>query len=56
MVKSYDFLFVGGDDNSYIFLTDFSVVYEIKFKNSNYLLNIDIEEVNNLTFEFVIDI
>lgn len=57
MSDFYEFSFVGGNENSYIFLTDYSIFYEIKFKNSDYLLDVIIsDDINNLIFEFVIDV
>jgi intracellular sulfur oxidation DsrE/DsrF family protein len=51
----YNFEFIGGINNSYTIVTTSDVVYEIKFKPSNYLINIDDFE-NELVFEFVIEL
>jgi len=51
----YSFEFIGGLNNSYSIVTQSDVVYEIKFKPSNYLIEIDDIE-NELVFEFVIEV
>lgn len=56
MSESYPFYYVGESDNSYIFETDYSIIYEIKFKNSDYIFNIPIQKYSGFVFEFVIDI
>jgi hypothetical protein len=35
--SKYDFLFIGGERNTYIFLTDLLITYEIQFKPTPYL-------------------
>ena len=52
---AYNFEFIGGINNSYTVLTKSDVVYEIKFKPSNYLLEIE-DFQNELVFEFVIEV
>ena len=53
MACNYEF--VGGINNSYTIVTKSDVVYEIKFKPSNYLLEIE-DFQNELVFEFVIEV
>lgn len=52
---AYEFIFVGGNDNSYVFKTVANIIYEIKFKNSDYIFGKNSPYTQN-TFEFVIDI
>ena len=52
---AYNFEFIGGVNNSYLIVTSSDVIYEIKFKPSNYLLEID-DFQNELVFEFVIEV
>jgi Family of unknown function (DUF6169) len=51
----YEFEFIGGVNNSYTIVTESDVIYEIKFKPSNYLIEID-DFDNELVFEFVIEV
>jgi hypothetical protein len=51
----YEFTFIAGKNNSYIFETKNGIVYEIKFKPSPYLLG-EKENYSNLIHEFVIDV
>ena len=51
----YNFEFVGGVNNSFLIVTSSDVIYEIKFKPSNYILKIEDFE-NELVFEFVIEV
>jgi hypothetical protein len=51
----YDFVFIGGANNTYVFETNSGIVYEIKFKPSPYLLDQN-KNYSNLIYEFVIDI
>jgi Family of unknown function (DUF6169) len=53
MSDQYDFIFAGGAANSYLFETDYSVAYEIKFKPFEYLF--ENEGFKHTTFEFVIE-
>jgi hypothetical protein len=53
---SYHFLDIGGENNSYIFQTDHQIIYEVKFKKSDYLLLPASSKLKDLIFEFVIDI
>ncbi|GAB4007788.1 hypothetical protein GCM10028808_12330 [Spirosoma migulaei] len=39
--SKYDFLFVGGERNTYTFLTDLLITYEIQFKPTPYLFGED---------------
>jgi Family of unknown function (DUF6169) len=52
----YNYVYWGGEHNSYVFETDFSVIYEVKFKNSSYLFAHLPEVINQHVFEFVIDV
>ncbi len=54
-LSSYSFTFIGGKDNSYIFETDIKVVYEVKFKSSNYIFK-EKSLYSQFTFEFTIEI
>ena len=51
----YNFSFIGGTNNSYVFETSKGIVYEIKFKHSPYLLN-ENATYSKLIYEFVIDV
>ena len=51
----YDFEFGGGFFNSYIFQTDNEIIYEIKFKPTDYLFGGD-SIFNSFTFELVIEL
>ncbi len=54
-MESYDFSFIGGINNSYVFLTENDITYQVKFKDSSYLfhgrLDFDVQ-----AFEMVIEI
>lgn len=52
---SYDFIFIGGKENSYLFETAFGVIYEIKFKPSKYIFKSGFS-YSDFTFEFVINV
>jgi hypothetical protein len=52
---SYEFSFIGGVNNSYVFETKNGIVYEVRFKPSPYLLN-ENANYSNLIYEFVIDV
>lgn len=51
----YDFEFLGGQNNSYVFETIRGIVYEIKFKPSSYI-NLFDENISDFIFEFVIEV
>ncbi|QBN19377.1 DUF6169 family protein [Flavobacterium nackdongense] len=51
----YDFIFLGGKNNSYVFETIRGIVYEIKFKPSSYI-NLFDENISDFIFEFVIEV
>ena len=51
----YNFEYIGGLNNSYTIVTTSDVVYEIKFKPSQYILEIENFD-NELVFEFVIEV
>jgi Family of unknown function (DUF6169) len=51
----YSYEFIGGENNSFSIVTKSDVVYEIKFKPSNYILEIE-DFDNELVFEFVIEV
>jgi hypothetical protein len=53
MQYSYDFL--GGENNSYAFVTKIGIAYEIKFKPSTYI-NLFDDGVSKYIFEFVIKV
>ena len=53
MLYSYDF--IGGENNSYVFVTKIGIAYEIKFKPSTYI-NLFDKEVSEFIFEFVIKV
>jgi hypothetical protein len=36
-LPTYNFIFVGGKENSYVFETEIGVIYEVKFKPSKYI-------------------
>lgn len=48
---SYQYSFIGGENNSYVFETSNRILYEIKFKPSPYLFA---GEFSKLIYEFVI--
>jgi hypothetical protein len=49
----YEFKFLGGINNSYVFETIRGIVYEIKFKPSSYI-NLFDADVSEFIFEFII--
>lgn len=51
----YSFEYIGGQNNSYIIVTNSDVVYEIKFKPSPYLSKLNEIEGDSI-FEFVIEL
>lgn len=51
----YDFEFIGGVNNSYVFETIRNIVYEIKFKPSSYI-NLFDKNISEFIFEFVIEV
>jgi hypothetical protein len=53
MQYNYDFL--GGRNNSYVFVTQLGITYEIKFKPSSYI-NLFDENISDFIFEFVIEV
>lgn len=53
---SYEFEFRGNLNNSYGFETDLGVVYEVKFRPTNYLLGDETTPYANSIFEFIIEI
>lgn len=50
----YNYTFKGGSYNSYFFRTSIGIIYEVKFKPSDYLFNEPV--VDDSVFEFVIQI
>jgi hypothetical protein len=52
---NYSYVFVGGINNSYVFETKNKIVYEIKFKPTDYLFDKD-KNLTELTFEFIIEL
>lgn len=53
--KPYDFIFIGGQNNTYVFVTSRLIVYEIKFKPSSYIFGHQ-PPFTEFAFEFVIEI
>jgi hypothetical protein len=53
---NYEFEFRGGLNNSYGFETDLGIVYEVKFRPSNYLLGNETTVYANHIYEFIIEI
>jgi Family of unknown function (DUF6169) len=53
--KKYDFIFLGGIDNSYGFVTNHEIIYEIKFKPTGYLFD-KYPIIAENSFEFVIEV
>jgi Family of unknown function (DUF6169) len=53
--NSYPFLFLGGQNSSYVFVTDLRISYEIKFKSSSYLFDNRLD-FNLSVHEFVIEV
>lgn len=54
-VLAYNYLFFGGINNSYAFVTDNQINYEVKFKDSSYLFDGRLEYFVK-AFEFVLEI
>lgn len=54
-MDKYDYIYVGGENNSFYFITDNKIVYEIKFKDSSYLFDGRLE-FPIVAFEFVLEI
>jgi hypothetical protein len=52
----YKFQFIGGQNNTYIFETDFEITYEIKFVPSGYIWEPATPFFKDNTFEFIIAI
>lgn len=53
---SYPFLFKADVDNSYGFETELGIIYNVKFKPSDYLLGDVKTEYSDYLFEFVIQL
>ncbi len=51
----YQYDFLGGKNNSYVFATSIGIVYEIKFKPSSYVQIFD-KEISEYIYEFVIEL
>lgn len=51
----YNFQYIGGKNNSYVFETKIGIVYEIKFKPSSYI-NVFDAAISEYIFEFVIEL
>lgn len=51
----YNYFFLGGKNNSYVFATRLGIIYEIKFKPSSYI-NVFEEKISEYIFEFVIEV
>lgn len=52
----YEFEFRGNLNNIYAFETDLGIVYEVKFRPTNYLLGDDTAPYANSIFEFIIEL
>lgn len=52
----YDFIFLGGENNEFVFETTFSVGYIVRFKKSDYLFHNNDFELSENVFEFVLDV
>ena len=52
----YEFEYRGGLNNSFGFETDLGIVYEVKFRPSNYLLGDETTVYANHIYEFIIEI
>ncbi len=53
--SGYNFRFAGGDENSYVFDTNYGVKYEIKFRPTFYIFEEELM-LKELTFELIIDV
>lgn len=53
--NSYPFYFVGGQNNSYAFVTNVKISYEIKFKSSDYIFDNRLD-FSVSAYEFVVEI
>jgi hypothetical protein len=53
---SYDFIFLGGENNEFVFETIFSVGYIVRFKKSDYLFRNNDFELEENVFEFVLEV
>lgn len=51
----YNYEFLAGINNSYVIVTKSDVIYEIKFKPSTYIVDIENQDENSI-FEFVIEV
>ena len=54
-IKEYEFLFLGGINNTYAFVTDQQIVYELKFKPSSYIFGSQ-PPFTEFAYEFVIEV
>lgn len=52
---AYDYFFLSGTNNSYVFETSVGIVYEIKFKPTTYLFD-ESYIFSKLVYEFIIDV
>ncbi len=53
--KGYEFVYLGGINNTYAFVTDQQIVYELKFKPSSYIFG-NQPLFTEFAFEFVIEV
>ncbi|QIP13053.1 hypothetical protein G8759_10650 [Spirosoma aureum] len=53
--KGYEFIYLGGINNTYIFITSDQVVYELKFKPSSYIFGKQ-PPFTEFAYEFVIEV
>lgn len=55
-MKPYEYFYVEEKVFYYLFESDYNIVYELKFKPSDYLFGVGNEEISNKVYEFVIGI
>ncbi len=55
-MKPYEYFYVEEKVFYYLFESDYGIVYELKFKPSDYLFGVGNEEISNKVYEFVIGI
>ncbi|SFD32249.1 DUF6169 family protein [Spirosoma endophyticum] len=53
--RGYEYIFLGGENNTYAFITDQQVIYELKFKPSSYIFG-NQPPFTEFAFEFVIEV
>lgn len=53
--RGYEYIFLGGENNTYAFITDQQVIYELKFKPSSYIFG-NQPPFTEFAFEFGIEV